>query len=121
MKYIIVLAAVMAVIYVQAEPADKSAPQQTVKIPTTDIIPPVISQVATSEVAEAQRNKRAPILLGKALLGGAVLGKAALGAGVLGAGVLGAGALGAGVVGAGVLGAGALGAGALGAGLYKTK
>lgn len=116
MKYIIVLAAMMAVIYVQAESADKSTPQQKVIIPASNVIPPVISQVTTSEVAEAPRNKRAPILLGKALVGGALLGKAALGAGVLGAGVLGAGALGAGVVGAGVLGAGALGAG-----LYKAK
>lgn len=102
------LAAVLAVIYAQAEPADEAAPQRAVIVtPTSEVVAPEIPQVATSEVVEAQpRNKRAPLLLGKALVGGALLGKAALGAGVIGAGVLGAGALGAGV---------------LGAGLYKAK
>lgn len=119
-RYIVVLAAVLAVIYAQAEPVDEAAPQKTLIAPTvsSEAIEPVKPEAETqSEVAEAQpRDKRAPILLAKALVGGALLGKAALGAGVIGAGVLGAKA-----IGAGVLGAGILGAGALGAGLYKAK
>lgn len=112
------LAAVLAVIYAQAEPADEAAPQKTLIAPAvSEAIEPVKPEEETSEVAEVQpRDKRAPILLAKALVGGALLGKAALGAGVIGAGVLGAKA-----IGAGVLGAGILGAGALGAGLYKAK
>lgn len=99
-RYMVVLAAVLAVIY--ADSQTESA-QQTVITPASEIVAPEISQGTTSEVTETQsRSKRAPgILLGKALLGGALLGKAALGAGVLGAGVL--------------------GAGLVGAGLYKTK
>lgn len=101
------LAAVLAVIYAQTEVETGQAPQQTLVAPVSTSEVVQTPEAVSSEVAETQpRNKRAPILLGKALLGGALLG---------------AGALGAGALGAGVLGAGVLGAGALGAGLYKAK
>ncbi|XP_024882410.1 uncharacterized protein LOC112461407 [Temnothorax curvispinosus] len=100
MRCIVVLVAVWAVIYAQAEsePVGQD-PQQTLVAPTASSeIAPLKSETVSGEVTEIQsRNKRAPILLKKALLGGALLGAGALGAGALGAGVLGAGVLGAGL------------------------
>lgn len=100
MKCIVVLAAVLAVIYAQAESESiDQNPQQTLVAPAVSLeVAPLNSEVPSSEVVETQtRDKRAPILLKKALVGGALLGAGALGAGALGAKVLGAGILGAGL------------------------
>ncbi|XP_011696460.1 PREDICTED: elastin-like [Wasmannia auropunctata] len=116
MRCIVMLAAVLAVVYAQAESeAVGQGPQQTLIAPAASSeVAPLKPETVSGEVAETQsRNKRAPVV-GKALFGGAAL----LGAGALGAGALGAGALGAGALGAGALGAGALG---FGAGLHKAK
>jgi len=98
MRCIVVLTAVLAVICAQAESkAVDHGLQQTLVAPTTSSAVATLKLIS-GEVTEIQsRNKRTPILLGKALLGGAVLGAGALGAGVLGAGALGAGALGVGL------------------------
>lgn len=110
-RYIVALAAVLAVIYAQQTETDTVAqnqPQETLAAPVAEtevdltgklqLLPEYTEAVEVGKI----RNKRAP-LIGKALVGGALLG----------AGALGAGALGAGVVGAGLLGAKALGAAAL--------
>ncbi|KYN32277.1 hypothetical protein ALC56_13656 [Trachymyrmex septentrionalis] len=106
-RYIVMLTAMLAVVYVQAEsPIVGQNPQQTLVAPAVSEVAPLKLEAASDEVAETQsRNKRAPILLKKALLGGALLGAGALGAGALGAGALGAGVLGAGVIGGGLYGA----------------